>query len=132
MKIVAAALLLSLTGCASALLPMTPPRMDVPPAPFPFPGIYNGVSQGGQITMQIGADGRGRECTRALTGFMSYGDLVYTGPQLLSESLAFTVARVTRDELALEWPKSISVTADPPVLHRVSEAPTTCREFFAK
>jgi hypothetical protein len=100
--------------------------MDVDPAPFPYPGMYNGAIRGGQLTYRIGRDGKGLSCVRSTNGSMAYGDVIYTGPRLHTESMTFDVRRLTESELALAW-GGVEAT-----LHKVKEAPTTCREFFAK
>src|SRR3954469_20949841 len=89
------------TACMSDVY--APKRMDVDPVPFPYPGIYNGAIRGGQITYKIGGDGRGLECTRALNGSMAYGDVIYAGPRLHTESWTFNVVRVTDGEMVLSW-----------------------------
>lgn len=122
----------ALAACASGDDFLTPPRMDAKPAPFPYPGIYNGPAKGGQITMMLGADGRGRECVRTLTGRVTFGDLVYTGPKLLTETLALDVTLATEHELVLAFPSTAFSHPDPAALRKVAEAPSTCRDFFSK
>jgi hypothetical protein len=46
---------------------------------------------------------------------------------LRTEDGILNVVRATHDELVVEW-----AGIEPVTLHRMAEAPTTCRDFFAK
>ena len=115
-------------GCMSDVY--APKRMDVDPVPFPYPGIYSGAVRGGQMTYKMDGNGRGLSCSRATNGSMAYGDVIYTGPRIHTESWTFDVTRLTEQEMVLSWGNSYSVPEA--ILRKVSEAPTTCQDFFAK
>jgi len=121
--------------CAAVMLAACTPvsmlpeadRMNAVPNPFPYPGIYSATTKGGIMSYQLSADGRGLSCTRAINGRMAFGDAIYDGSRLRTEDGVLNVIRATHDELIVEWAGIKPVT-----LHRMAEAPTTCRDFFAK
>ena len=79
------------------------------------------------MSYQLGADGRGLSCTRAINGRMAFGDAIYDGTRLRTEDGILNIVRATSDELNVAW-----AGVEPVTLRRLSEAPTTCREFFGQ
>ena|SRR5438105_6268401 len=116
-----------LAACTPVSILPEPDRMNAVPNPFPYPGIYSATTKGGTMSYQLSADGRGLSCTRAINGRMAFGDAIYDGSRLRTEDGILNVIRATHDELIVEW-----AGIEPVTLHRMAEAPTTCRDFFAK
>jgi hypothetical protein len=116
-----------LAACTLVSMLPEPDRMNAVPNPFPYPGIYSATTKGGTMSYQLSADGRGLSCTRAINGRMAFGDAIYDGSRLRTEDGILNVVRATHDELVVEW-----AGIEPVTLHRMAEAPTTCRDFFAK
>src|SRR5687767_9000362 len=115
-----------LTACTNPSWLPEPDRMNAVPNPFPYPGIYSATTEGGTMSYQLNANGRGLSCTRAINGRMAFGDVIYDGSRLRTEDGILSVVRASHDELIIEW-----AGLQPVTLRRIAEAPSTCRDFFA-
>ncbi len=115
---------LLLAGCVGPIQPLTQPS-TVDARPFPYPGIYTGALSHGSATYQLGADGHGRSCVRGLNGRMAFGDVTYDGSRIYTQDATLDVRELSGEAMRVSAP-AVDVT-----LHRVAQAPTVCREFFA-
>lgn len=114
------------SGCVTAdLVGDTTGVITATPKPFPHPGMYSGSVVNGIVTYKIKADGKGLSCFRNnLSGKLFLGDVKYDGSYLYTEDGTLTVDSVNQDEMEVHAPHLTLL------LHRVSETPSVCREFF--
>lgn len=117
----------ALAGCTAAM-PDTSGFVEAEPRPAPHPGIYTGSLSNGILTYKIQADGTGRSCFRDNynQGKMMYSDLKYDGQAFHTEGGTFKVDEYTEERIEMHYGM---IDAE---LLRKEQAPTNCRDFFAK